>query len=231
MNRSVWVDDWIATIAPDRCAWCGQPAGGAGICGGCRDDLPWNRVHCPGCALPQIAPVLCRRCQRRAHRFDSAWTPFVLVQPVQQAIHRLKYGARFGPARSLGRLMAQQLARRPEPLPDLVIPVPLHRQRQFQRGYNQARELARGLAGVLAIEVDEQAVSRTRATPDQIGLNAAARRRNLRGAFAVTRDLSGLHVALLDDVLTTGATLDELARAVRAAGASRIEAWALARAP
>lgn len=231
MNRIAWVDQWIELIAPSRCAWCGQRAKRDGICAGCRDDLPWNRVQCPGCALPQAAPVLCRHCQRRAHRFDSAWTPFVLMQPVQQTIHRLKYGGQFGPARSLGRLMAQQLAQRAAPLPDLVIPVPLHWRRQFRRGYNQARELARGLSDVLAVKVSEQAVRRIRATPDQIGLNAAARRRNLRGAFSVAQNLSGLHVAVLDDVMTTGATLDELARVLRATGASRIEAWALARAP
>lgn len=227
-----WVDDCIRLIAPPRCGWCGQAAGRAdGICNGCSQDLPWNRVACPGCALPQAAAVLCRKCQRRRHRFDAAWTPFVLVPPVQQAIHRLKYGARFSDVRSLGRLMADRLAQRGEPPPDLVIPVPLHRGRQFMRGYNQAREIARGLADSLAIEVDAAAARRVRATPDQIGLTAAARRRNLRGAFAVTRNLSGLHVALLDDVMTTGATLDELARTVRQAGASRIEAWALARAP
>lgn len=221
----------IRLIAPQSCPWCEQPAGSAGICAGCTRDLPWNRCACPGCALPQAAPVLCRKCRRRPHRFDAAWAPFVLVPPVRQAIHRLKYGARFGPARTLGRLMAEQLAQRAGPLPDLIVPVPLHRGRQFLRGYNQARELARGLAERLPLRVDALAARRLRPTPDQIGLSAAARRRNLRGAFAIDRDLSGMHLALLDDVMTTGATMDELARAARAAGARTVEAWALARAP
>lgn len=227
----VSVDDWIGLIAPVRCIWCAAARARDGICAGCRAQLPWNRTQCPGCALPQAAASLCRFCLRRAHRFDSAWSPFVLAAPVQQAIHGLKYAAQFGPARSLAALMAEQLAAREAPLPDLLLAVPLHRGRQLRRGYNQAQELVRTLARRLSIEFDAAAVQRVRATPDQIGLKAAARRRNLRGAFRVQRDLSGRHVALLDDVMTTGATLDELARAVRAAGATRIEAWALARAP
>jgi ComF family protein len=115
-------------------------------------------------------------------------------------------------------------------LPALVIPVPLHDTRLMRRGYNQALELAHGMQRVLDIEVDAGAARRLRRTRDQIGLNPAQRRRNVHEAFAVDARVAGRHIALLDDVMTTGATLADLARAARHAGAARIEAWALARA-
>jgi ComF family protein len=127
--------------------------------------------------------------------------------------------------------MAEALRERGEPLPELLIPVPLHRGRLFRRGYNQAQELARHLGRELGIAVEPRAARRLRATPDQIGLGAAARRRNLKNAFSVGPPVAGRRLALLDDVMTTGATLEELARACKAAGATRVEAWAIARQP
>jgi ComF family protein len=150
---------------------------------------------------------------------------------VQQAIHGVKYHAGFLQARLLGELMAQKLGRRALPLPELVIPVPLHRNRLMRRGYNQSLEIAQTLKRTLAIKVDATAAKRIRATPDQIGLSAAQRRRNLHNAFVIDTRVAGKHIALLDDVMTTGTTLAELARAARKAGAVRIEAWAVARVP
>ncbi len=132
----------------------------------------------------------------------------------------------------MGRLMAMRLKQtRSSTLPDLILPVPIARKKLFLRGYNQSVELARRLSRSLDIELDIQCAKLARNPEEQIGQSAAQRRRNLRGAFRVDRDLSGLHVALLDDVMTTGATLDALARAARKAGARKVEAWALARAP
>lgn len=230
MNPRSLVDDALKLLAPPRCTVCGD-AGPEGICAPCRDELPWNALQCPGCALPQAASVRCRACLKRPRAFDSAWSAFVHLPPVQRGIAGIKYQARFDQARLLGELMAEGLAARDEPLPALLVPVPLHRRRLYRRGYNQAVELARALHRRLGIAVDPAAAHCLRATSDQIGQRAVDRRRNLKGAFAFTRDLRGLHVALLDDVMTTGSTLEELARAARAAGAARIEAWALARAP
>ena len=221
------VDNFSATF----CAFCQQAADGARLCGACRDALPWLTQACPLCAQPQAHDAACARCAKKPPPFDSACAAFRLEAPVQQAVHALKYHAGFGAGMLLGELMAQHLARRAQPLPQLIIPVPLHRSRLQWRGYNQARELARAVTGVLNIAVDDSAAVRQRATSDQIGLSLTDRRRNLRGAFAAKHRLDGLHVALLDDVMTTGATLAELARTVRKAGAQRIEAWALARVP
>lgn len=237
MKLGVTVYNYLAPltrlIAPAQCRFCGSASVSdeEDLCAACRAGLPWNAPACPGCALPSALPVLCAECQRRPRAFDTAWTAFVHAAPVRSAVVSLKYRARFDQSRLLGRLMADALARRPDPLPQLLLPVPLHRWRLMRRGYNQALELARAISKRLDIEVDASAAKRTRATPSQVKQTAAQRRRNLRGVFRMDRDLDGIHVALLDDVMTTGATLEELARAARAAGAARIEAWAVTREP
>lgn len=231
MNLVRWVDDAVALVAPERCAWCESADASEGVCAGCESELPWNRVACPNCAQPMPVAATCSKCLRRAPSFDSAWTAFVHVEPIRRGVLQLKYGARFEHARVLGTLMGRALASRLEPLPDLLIPVPLSRLKLMKRGYNQAQEVARAVSRVLKVPVDARAARLLRAPHDQIGQTAAQRRRNLRGAFGLERSLKGLRVALVDDVMTTGATLDALARAARKAGAISVEAWAIARAP
>ncbi|MGQ0529912.1 MAG: ComF family protein [Panacagrimonas sp.] len=231
MNLMQWVDEFPSLLAPPRCACCARPEPSGLVCANCKPELPWNLCACPSCAQPLPAVATCANCLKRAPSFDSAWTPFVFEDPVRQSVLRLKYGARFEQARVLGQLMAQALQQRDAPLPRLLIPVPLPRTRLYTRGYNQAMELARTLQRVLGLPIDHRCARLLRAPRDQIGQTAAQRRRNLREAFVVDRDLCGVHIGLIDDVMTTGATLDALARAARKAGAARIEAWALARAP
>ncbi len=218
-------------LLPPCCALCGCQTAGALLCAPCTADLPWNTPACPGCALPAAQAVLCPACLHKPRAFDAAHAAFVLATPVQEGIHALKYQARFQQAVLLGTAFASQLRTRAEPLPSLLIPVPLHWRRQWSRGYNQSLELARVIGAELGIAVDATAAKRVRATPDQIGQTAAQRRKNLKDAFAVLLRVAGQHVALLDDVMTTGATLEELARACKAAGATTVEAWAIARQP
>lgn len=175
--------------------------------------------------------AICVHCLRRPPAFDAAWAPFLRRDAVRRGVDRLKYHADFPQLQVLSQLMAEALLARPGPRPDVLIPVPLPRRRLLTRGYNQALEIARRVGRVAAIPVDADAAHLLRTPRDQIGQSAAQRRRNLRGAFAVDPRVAGRHVALLDDVMTTGATLDALARAARQAGATRIEAWALAREP
>lgn len=220
----------MALLAPARCHWCG--AAGAGVaCEGCREALPWNEPACPTCALPlAVRDSACARCLGRPPPQDRAWAAFRYAEPVARQIVRLKFRARLAPADVLGALMAGRLARRPAPLPELLLPVPLHPQRLRRRGYNQALELARALARRLPLRLCASAARRVRPTGEQTRLDAAQRRRNVRGAFAVDAEVRGRHVAVLDDVITTGATIEELARAARAAGAAQVEVWAAARA-
>jgi ComF family protein len=175
--------------------------------------------------------ALCAKCLDRTPAFDRAWTPFVRHDPVKNGVHGLKYRADFQQARVMASLMAERLCQRAEPLPGLLIPVPLAWTRLLLRGHNQAVELARVLSRLTGIPVDARAARLRRRIDNQIGKTAAQRRHNLRNAFSVERDLGGRHVALIDDVMTTGATLDALAVAARRAGAARIEAWALLREP
>ncbi|MEW6169801.1 MAG: ComF family protein [Pseudomonadota bacterium] len=221
----------LDAVLPRRCRSCADVLDAGMVCAPCAAALPWNADACARCALPLPAPGTCPRCLARAPRFDAAWTAFRLEPPIQQFVHRLKYHADFALAALLGELMATRLGARAQPLPQLLVPVPLHPRRLMRRGYNQALELARTVGTRCGIPVAMRATRRVRATEDQIGQSAAARRRNMRRAFVAAQDLSGLHIALVDDVMTTGATLDELARVCRAAGAARIEAWAAARTP
>jgi ComF family protein len=202
------------------------------LCDGCRQDLPWNRPACPGCALPLATPPerLCAACARHAPPFDRAMSAFRYEPPIAQAVQRLKYGADFLAARWLGATLAQYVTERGGALPQALLPVPLHRGRLRRRGYNQALELARVAARALQLDLLPQAAERVRATEDQIGKSAAERRRNLRKAFAVQAEVRGLHLAIVDDVVTTGSTAAELARACRKAGAVRVEVWSVARA-
>lgn len=225
------VDNCLQGLLPARCRSCGTKLDRGQLCADCIRDLPWNDCACDRCALPMRVAGTCAQCLQRTPQFDRAWAAFRLETPVQHFVHALKYHADFAQAQLLGEQMATRLQQRSAPLPQRLIPVPLHTRRLRRRGYNQALEIARIIGRKCNIAVNPHAAARMRATEDQIGQRADARRRNMRDAFSVREDLSGLHVALLDDVMTTGATLDELARACRAAGAAHIEAWAAARTP
>lgn len=221
-----------AFAAPDRCHLCGLACRGQ-ACAACVRDLPWNRSACHRCALPlgPAAPdsTCCPDCARQAPPQDSAWTAFTYRPPVSTLLLGLKFHGRLAGAHLLGALMATRLATRAAPMPELIVPVPLHRTRLRARGYNQAGEVARELGRRLSIPVAMALAQRRRATLEQTRLHAEQRRSNLQGAFEVS-DMHGRHVALLDDVITTGATMAELAAAARRSGARRIEAWAVARA-
>lgn len=225
----------LALIAPPRCLFCGlRPHAAAvntveGCCPGCRRDLPWNLEACPGCALPSAGAQRCRRCRERPARFDRAWTAFDLAEPVHASLLGLKYRARFADGRVLAQLMAQALRDDGRVLPDCLLPVPLHWSRLMRRGYNQAQRITRVLSAELGVPMDESLLRRRRRGRDQIGQSAAARRANLRGVFEARGSLQGRRIALVDDVMTTGATFDELARVCRRAGAVDIEVWAVAR--
>jgi ComF family protein len=162
--------------------------------------------------------------------WDAAWAPFRYEWPLAQLESRFKFAGDLASGRSLALLW--RTATCPVALPDAIVPVPLHRSRLRRRGYNQVLELARGVASPLGVRLRREALLRTRATAAQTELSAVQRRRNVRGAFPARFDGEiPEHVAVLDDVCTTGATLAECARALKCAGVKRVDAWALARAP
>jgi len=237
LTAPVLVDGWRRlqfALLPPLCLLCEQHGSGLrDLCAACAADLVRNRVCCPRCALPLATPApLCGECLQREPPFGVAIVPFVYATPLDQLVTRLKFAGSLAAGRVLSELWIEALRAAPPPLPQALIPVPLHPQRLRERGYNQALELARPLAHTFAIALHENVLVRTRATPAQSNLDAPERQRNLRGAFAIATGAAlPEHVAVVDDVMTTGATLRECARTLLLAGAARVDVWALARAP
>jgi ComF family protein len=226
-------------VLPAHCLLCG----GAGdrardLCAGCAGELVRNRTCCPRCAVPLATPAAaCGECLRREPPFDATYAPFAYGHPVDLLVAKLKFGRSLAAGRVLSALWLDAIRESAPPRPALLVPVPLHAARLRERGYNQALELARPLAGSRGIALAQGLLTRTRATPAQTALDAKTRRRNLRGAFAFHAEaLDGLdpavhRVAVIDDVMTTGATVRECARVLKRAGFARVDVWALARAP
>jgi ComF family protein len=219
-------------VLPYRCLLCGAAGDdGLDLCHDCAAELPRNPACCARCALPLPQPTaLCGQCQRRAPPWDAAWVPFRYAWPLDRLESRFKFGADLAAGSVLSSLWLR--APRPMDMPAWIVPVPLHVARLRVRGYNQSIELARTVSSRLNVPLRLDVLTRLRATPAQTELGALARRRNVRGAFAVRPNVAWpSHVALLDDVMTTGATLWECARVLKRAGVKRVDVWALARAP
>lgn len=224
-------------LLPAQCLLCRQHAGDGQLCIQCVADMPLNRVCCARCAQPmELAATMCGDCLRRPPAFASAWAPFRYQAPLDLLELRFKFSGQLAAGAALAELFIARARALQLPAVEGAMPllacVPLHPRRLRQRGYNQALELARPLARALQLPLAPRLLRRTRATAPQTGLDARQRRRNLRGAFAVC-SAAPLpdHVILVDDVMTTGATLHECARVLHAAGVARVDAWALARAP
>jgi ComF family protein len=219
-------------VLPWRCLLCGDAGeGGVDLCTACIAELPRNTHCCERCALPlPISAPLCGQCQRKAPPWDAAWAPFRYAWPLDRLETRFKFGRDLAAGRVLSTMWERETAR--SSLPQLIVPVPLHKQRLRERGYNQALELAMPLARALNIPCTADVLLRVRHTDTQTTLSAVERRRNLNSAFDLRNNLQlPLHIALLDDVFTTGATLAECTKVLKRAGVERVDVWALARAP
>lgn len=226
------VDGALDALLPSHCLLCGARGQGAlSLCPACEAEMPRNEVCCARCALPlESAAPLCGRCIKHAPPWDAAWAPFRYEWPLAQLESRFKFGGDLAAGRTLALLWCA--SPRPVTLPEAIVPVPLHRLRLRRRGYNQVLELAGTLARHFGVRLRRDTLVRERATDAQTELSAVQRRRNVHGAFSARfgNDIPA-HVAVLDDVCTTGATLAECARALQRAGVARVDAWALARAP
>lgn len=222
---------FVQSSLPQDCLLCGARAVGSLLCPACVEHLPrLPRERCPQCALPTHGGVLCGHCLKRPPAYARTVAVYAYAAPLDELVKRFKYGGALAVSDWFARALAEELARAPErELPNLILPMPLHESRLGERGYNQAVEIARRLAPILDIAWTARVCDRTRNTPPQAGLDLKARRRNLRGAFRCDLDLAGKRVALLDDVMTSGASLDELAKTALKAGAARVEAWVAAR--
>jgi ComF family protein len=230
------VDNWLKIIQsgllPQHCVLCASPSGDdLALCPDCQRDLPYQTASCQHCALPLQQSGVCGRCQKMPPVFDAAESVFEYRDGIEWLIQGMKFGNKLSHAQILGQLMAEHFTRRDAAdLPDVMIPVPLHKDRLKHRGYNQALELARPLVRKLRIALDWQSCNRVTPTAEQSSLPADERRRNVRNAFRFTNAHHYQSVALLDDVMTTGSTVNELATALKQNGVQHVEVWTCARA-
>jgi len=233
----------IQLVLPEKCFLCHRNYGVSsqtGLCLDCQNDLPWLRRACYRCALPLPTAVSeasldmqsCGQCQTQPPAFDVCHSLFHYQSPIDRLISRFKFNQQLGYGRLFGQLMAEHIKHqyRGEQLPDMVIPVPLHKRRLRERGFNQAQELARVCAKTLAIPLNTQHCRRNKHTEHQLGLSAMERHRNLKRAFSSQEFEPSTSVALVDDVMTTGTTLHELSACLKKAGCEQIHLWCIARA-
>jgi len=203
------------------------------LCVACYDALEKMEDQCYCCAKPfpihSSTPRLCGKCQKNSPAFDKTYSPFIHQGAMRYLINQLKFNGAYKNSRLLGLLLANYLGKNAE-LPDLIIPVPLHSNRYKQRGFNQTHEIAKTIAKELNLAIDISCCQRIKNTPHQISLTAKQRRKNIKNAFQVTKLPKVNHIAILDDVMTTGATANELARLLKSAGINRVDVWLCARA-
>lgn len=208
------------------CILCGGASHTGSWCKACDAGLPYLRApHCPVCALPTPHGATCGRCLRRAPLYEHTVAVFAYEFPLDKLIQSYKFNAQLALANAFARKLATRVSARP----DCIVAMPLHPVRLRERGYNQSEELARRLAHDLNIPLSSSACQRVRDTPPQSSLPWKERGRNMRKAFTCSTDMRGKHVAMVDDVMTSGASLNELALALRRAGAREVSAWVVAR--
>ena len=217
----------LSVLLPQECVLCGARSGDALLCAGCADTLPpLPAPRCPVCALPAPDGGICGACLKSPPAFDACLAVWRYAFPVDKLIQALKFEHRL----ALAGFFAAAMLEGPRPGGDLLIPVPLSPQRLKERGFNQAVEIARPLAQALGIPLRRDDCKRTLETVPQTSLPWKERRRNVKHAFECQADLAGKAVIVVDDVMTTGATLDEFARTLKQQGASRVTNWVVARA-
>jgi len=232
---NIW-SKFSQTVFPPTCLLCdGRSDNGGLLCSGCLGDLPRLLNACPQCGM-ELAPSavmqsICGECQREPPPVTRTFCFGLYQAPLDYLILQLKFHAQLAVAPLLAGLLAQKIRGAEPQLPLALIPVPLHPARLAERGYNQAGELARALGHELGLPTLSNLVRRKRHTEAQSALPAKERRKNMRDAFEVVGSDVPTHVAIVDDVMTTGTTVWEMAKTLKQAGAQRVDAWIIARTP
>jgi len=214
------------SLLPQACLLCGADNEDGPLCAPCAADLPWlSRARCAVCAVPLASGEVCGACLDRPPRFDRVDAVFGYRFPIDALLQAYKYGGRLALARPLGEALSRCVACDV----DVMVPMPLARGRLVERGFNQALEIARVVAAGTGVALLVDACRKVTDTPPQAALPWNERAKNVRRAFVCDADLKGKRVAVVDDVLTTGATLNEIARVLRRAGAASVRGWIVAR--
>ncbi len=222
----------LDTLLPHSCLVCGLVCDGGDLCVACRGTLPWlGAGACPVCALPgDGSGQRCGACQRYPRAFDQTVAAFRYAFPVDRLVLALKYGHRLDVVDFLTVSLSQCLTGDFVEA-DVIVPMPLHPRRLAERGFNQAAEIGRRLARETGIPLKVGGLIRDRDTAPQVDLPLSARGANVRGAFRCPQDLAGQRVVVVDDVMTSGASLHEAARALKSRGAATVCKWSVARTP
>lgn len=217
----------LGQILPAQpCVLCGTMTHRGAWCDACDTSLPYlDTLCCPVCALPSPGGDVCGQCLRKQPLFDRTVAVYAYAFPVDKLIQSLKFNEQLQLAASLANGLTQRI----NALPDFIVPMPLHPARLRERGFNQSRELAQHVARKLDIPLLPDACRRVRDTLPQSALQWRLRSKNMRKAFVCVQQLEGKHVAMVDDVMTSGTSLNELALALRRAGAHEVSAWVVAR--
>lgn len=229
-----WLELVQSNLFPPTCLLCNNPGKLAfDLCTPCYQDLAINLYCCYRCAenydQAKKNHQLCGHCLKHIPAYTKTYAPFLYQGSIRYLLHHLKFNAQYKNARLLGMLMAEFLMQNAD-IPERIIPVPLHPLRYRQRGFNQSIEIAKTLQTTLGIPLDFKSCIRHRNTPHQIDLSAKLRKTNLKNAFSVTSTITAQHVAIIDDVMTTGTTVNELAKVLLKTGVKRVDVWVCARA-
>lgn len=219
-------------IAPTICILClNKTHRTLPLCAECENDSPTSIFTCVQCGLPTLDQMIkkCGQCLKARPFFDRTIVLYQYEQPAKKLILDLKFHEKLIHACLLGKLMAEKISQDMDARPDLIIPVPLHKKRIRTRGFNQALELAKPIAKQLQIPIDYRSVVRHKHTEPQLSLPLNQRAKNIKKAFALQGELSAKHVAIVDDVMTTGATVNALSQLLKANGVHRVDVWCCAR--
>lgn len=189
-----------------------------------------NNIHCPRC-LSNLAPkeLICHNCKEHNFAFDRIISAYSYTFPLNKVLHQLKYHAKIEYSTALSQLFWLGICGQITALPEIIIPVPLHPRKHTDRGFNQVQELLREFS-IIYPEIPQLQVYRHRDTMPQASLSRSKRIMNLRNAFKIPHNLNNKHVAIIDDVVTTGSTVNELAHNCKKLGAKKIDVWCLMRA-
>lgn len=233
MRIVYWVKKIAARFLSMRCPLCGMTSHHAGCCHACENALPWLNQVCARCGLSLVSDLsVCGKCLQHPPIYDNTIALFRYDSPVDHLILSIKFSKNLVHARILGEMMSEKFRAyyANSPLPDLILPVPLHHQRLRERGFNQAVEIARPIAKKFKIPLSLHDCMRLIETKPQATVSAQKRKRNIKKAFGLRRPLNVDHVVILDDVVTTGSTVNELAVLLkREGGVKRVDVWCCAR--
>jgi ComF family protein len=220
---------FFQTFLKQYCTLCTSYHGGRlGICENCLSDLPWHiSPQCPQCGLVSDGRT-CGNCLAAPPSFDASTSLFTYDFPLDRLLQQYKYKENLQLANTFATMLHARLIEDPRKI-DLIIPMPMHAKRLKERGFNQALEIAKIVSASTNIPLDYNACQRVKLTPPQASLPLKERSKNIRGVFECPKDLTGLNIAMIDDVMTTGASLDELAKTLKRAGAAHVECWVIAR--